>query len=610
MRLLAANNAKSTISSDLLSSSTTMSVSAGTGSKFPTPAPGSEYFLITLADAATGQVREIVQVTAVSGDTFTIVRGQEGTTPLSWAANDICACLFTAGSFDKLAQTESSEAYTNQLRSDLASADSDKGASLVGYSYPNAGSVAETVSAVLNNIVWVTGFGAVGDGVQDDTAAIQAAIDFAGVEYLDSYTIYFPKGIYLISSPLVMNPLCNSLSLEGEGEHSRIKNKTNTAFDMLKWGPLPSGSVATSRQRVAKMCFDGNAASGGGSCIDTAHVSMLTLENITILEISTNGVGMYLNGHSDNITYNHEIDVRNLRVISSTGFAGLACSKTSSDSMIDGYWCEGNFGLQYCIYLADGSASNQFSRMHISNAKYNVMYVGNILLGASFENINFDNVSDSTEGGDVVRLSKTTNARFTNCRFGPGVSDKASLGLEDNSKHNNFDNCSFWGGNGTETSFNEDSTCDFNTVNNAVLIDTYASNPNVSGPNSRFRLSTGASTVYSANYAQLTAGQTVYLGSGYGSTASPSHAYVITGHVGFLRKVLLQVSTSASAGSFTVRVYKNGALADSFTLSGGTVYIGYKMLNVPVSENDFINLEVVSATGTPTADLRSIIVID
>jgi hypothetical protein len=50
-------------------------------------------------------------------------------------------------------------------------------------------------------------FGAVGDGVTDDTAAIQAAVNAAK-------RVYFPPGIYLISSPI---DLPNGIWLEGAG---------------------------------------------------------------------------------------------------------------------------------------------------------------------------------------------------------------------------------------------------------------------------------------------------------------------------------------------------------------------------------------------------------
>src|SRR5262245_32682992 len=58
----------------------------------------------------------------------------------------------------------------------------------------------------LNTVDWVNvkAFGAVGDNVNDDTAAIQAAIDYAAANNLS--TIYMPKGTYKITSPLYLDP--------------------------------------------------------------------------------------------------------------------------------------------------------------------------------------------------------------------------------------------------------------------------------------------------------------------------------------------------------------------------------------------------------------------
>jgi hypothetical protein len=62
---------------------------------------------LTLVDAATGQLSEIVHVTAKSGDVLTIARGQEGTSARAWSANDIAANMLTAGTILLLAQLDS-----------------------------------------------------------------------------------------------------------------------------------------------------------------------------------------------------------------------------------------------------------------------------------------------------------------------------------------------------------------------------------------------------------------------------------------------------------------------------------------------------------------------
>ena len=101
--LLFANNATTTLAGPLSTTSTTCNVAAGSGALFPQPGSG-QYFKMTFIDAQTKTLREIVHVTSVSGDTFTITRGQESTTQLNWNAGDIAANLITAGTFATFAQ--------------------------------------------------------------------------------------------------------------------------------------------------------------------------------------------------------------------------------------------------------------------------------------------------------------------------------------------------------------------------------------------------------------------------------------------------------------------------------------------------------------------------
>nr|DAI94614.1 MAG TPA: tail fiber protein [Caudoviricetes sp.] len=102
LTLLAANNAQTVLAAGISSSATSMTVNTGTGVLFPSPVSGASFFKLTLIDAATGQITEIVHVTARSGDTMTISRGQEGTTARAWSANDIAANMMTAGTIDYL----------------------------------------------------------------------------------------------------------------------------------------------------------------------------------------------------------------------------------------------------------------------------------------------------------------------------------------------------------------------------------------------------------------------------------------------------------------------------------------------------------------------------
>jgi hypothetical protein len=71
------------------------------------------------------------------------------------------------------------------------SGDSDS----INYTQGGTGSQQRTLTSKLQESVSVKDFGATGDGVTDDTAAIQAAIDA-------SFKIYFPQGTYIVSSTL------------------------------------------------------------------------------------------------------------------------------------------------------------------------------------------------------------------------------------------------------------------------------------------------------------------------------------------------------------------------------------------------------------------------
>jgi len=79
-------------------------------------------------------------------------------------------------------------------------------ASQVSYTAPYTGSVPTNVEDKLAQWVSVKDFGAVGDGVTDDTVAIQAAFDAIAAKSASSIggTVFLPSGRYLVSSPIGM----------------------------------------------------------------------------------------------------------------------------------------------------------------------------------------------------------------------------------------------------------------------------------------------------------------------------------------------------------------------------------------------------------------------
>ncbi len=98
-----ANNAASTFAGAISNIATTANLQSGSGVLFPAPVNG-QYFCLTLLDAATGLLTEIVHVTGVAGDTITMVRGQEGTIALNWLPGDLVVNDLTAGQMSQMGQ--------------------------------------------------------------------------------------------------------------------------------------------------------------------------------------------------------------------------------------------------------------------------------------------------------------------------------------------------------------------------------------------------------------------------------------------------------------------------------------------------------------------------
>lgn len=140
------------------------------------------------------------------------------------------------------------------------------GSSLVGYIQSGSGAVAQTVQSALRRTITPQDFGAVGDGVADDTAAFQAAVNEAQTK---NYTLYLP-GAFKIGA---IN-ITGNLHLMGAGSQTTINAKAGN-YNLF--------TITGSDVMVENLYIDDTAKTGGWdfniSC-GTATLERLSFTNI------------------------------------------------------------------------------------------------------------------------------------------------------------------------------------------------------------------------------------------------------------------------------------------------------------------------------------------
>jgi len=104
-------------------------------------------------------------------------------------------------------------------------------AASIAYDPAGTGAVATTVQAKLRETVSVRDFGAVGDGVTDDTAAFTAAVNYVGG--LGGGTVFVPGGTYKVA---FVNVLHEYVTIEGQGVNASYIVNGSTNQPAIQWG--------------------------------------------------------------------------------------------------------------------------------------------------------------------------------------------------------------------------------------------------------------------------------------------------------------------------------------------------------------------------------------
>jgi hypothetical protein len=136
-----------------------------------------------------------------------------------------------------------------ELNAEIAAFSAPSGSSLVGYQPAAAASVATTVQTKLRESISVKDFGAVGNGVANDTAAFAAAL----LSMTGGGTLHVPAGTYRITSGLTVS---YGIVIAGDGPGATIIEPVGNFNVFTFTGGNQGGGMQD-------LCFDAGGMTGG-----------------------------------------------------------------------------------------------------------------------------------------------------------------------------------------------------------------------------------------------------------------------------------------------------------------------------------------------------------
>ena len=406
--ILFLNNYQTTLAAPLSSTGTTMSVSSATG--LPASLASGEFIPMTLTPASSpGSSYEIVYVTAISGSSLTVTRGEEGTSALSWNTGDILYSTNTAQTTGTSMGSPSTDFQTNTL----------------------------TASGLITANDGVTG------------------IQVSSISALEAFPVPTTDG-------LTMQVL--GYSSEGDGGGGTFFwNASSTATSDGATVVLPTGYTGTGRWirqfegsvNVLWWGADKTGATDSSTAIQNAHNYSVANHFLSVyfppgsyLTNTTIDWSPYVQGFTDGDVYWTTSSTTNTMMIYISSRWG---NSTNAGFTIPAVF-SGKFHFKLtatntaiaCLYVGDavsgsgyGATNITFSHLQIDNFEYGVQY-GNTAYMVNFNHCYFmDNVFHIYTASSLTDTGERMS--FTDCTFTGAVSNVLSL---NSSLELRFDNCS------------------------------------------------------------------------------------------------------------------------------------------------------------------------
>lgn len=393
---------------------------------------GAAYFVGgALGTPASGTATNLTGLSLTTGVTgqLPIANGGHGQATAS-AGFDALAPTTTRGDIIFRNATTNARLAASTLGYHLQTNGAGTDPTYAGFLQAGTGAATRTWQDKARDIFSVKDFGAVGDGVANDTAAINAAITAAS----GGNTVYFPKGTYLTTG---LHQITGAIQILGAGYGASIIRTTHATNDIFIVGTGTVLSVANvairdltfnssvTRTDGAAIKFNGaylceatgNTIQGmfrGITC--TGSTAIIFIErNYIASPVATTGIGIYLTGGSNDVYMTNNFII------------GDAGTQPSAGILMDN--CNGIYGYNTGTFQAN-------SGLYISP--------GN---GQLVENIFFQESAFDTGAGTGVTLAPSgtgaiRRVQFNSCwsgnNAGHGVNISGAAGAVDDVQFNSY----------------------------------------------------------------------------------------------------------------------------------------------------------------------------